>query len=141
MRVAPALTCLFCLLSGLSPTNAAFDQAEARQLIVKYRSQWLADPDKIRDARIGDIFDIPLVGTGVCVAIDRLLATGRYSGLEALLVVINRIEVTPPPIVFQPPPKTTYDFRVTAAPPSDQCARGPMAPFPELRNVGGHVKR
>jgi hypothetical protein len=127
-------------MAGLVPAQAAFDLAEARQLIVKYRNQWIADPDKIRDARIGDIYDIPLVGTGVCVAIDRLL-TGGYSGLEPLLLVINRIEVTPPRIAFQPPPKTTVDFRVTAAPPDARCVGGPMAPFPELRNAGGRVRR
>ena len=50
--------------------KAAFDLAEARQLIVKYRNQWIADPDKIRDARIGAIYDIPLIGTAVCGLYD-----------------------------------------------------------------------
>jgi hypothetical protein len=128
-------------MAGLVPAQAAFDLAEARQLIVKYRNQWIADPDKIRDARIGEIYDIPLVGTGVCVAIDRLLVTGGYSGLEPLLLVVNRMEVTPPQIAFQPPPKTTLDYRVTAAPPNARCVSAPMLPFPELRNAGGRVRR
>jgi hypothetical protein len=138
---ARALTCLFAVLAAMAPAKAAFDLAEAKQLIVKFRHQWIADPDKIRDARIGQIYDIPLVGTGVCVAIDRLLAAGGYSGLEPLLVVINKLDVTPPQVVFQLPPKTTYDFRVTAAPPSAQCLGGAMVPFPELRNAGGRAKR
>jgi len=120
---------------------AAFALAEARQLIVKYRNQWLADPDKVRDARIGEIYDIPLAGTAVCVAIDRLLTTGGYSGLEPLLVIIDKINIAPPQLAFQPPPKTTFDYRVTAAPPDARCAGAPMLPFPELRNVGVHMKR
>jgi hypothetical protein len=135
------LTCLFALLAGLPPAAAAFDLAEARQLIVKYRNQWLADPDKVRDARIGEIYDISLAGTAVCVAIDRLLTTGGYSGLEPLLVIIDKINITPPQLAFQPPPKTTFDYRVTAAPPDARCAGAPMLPFPELRNVGVHMKR
>jgi hypothetical protein len=141
MRIVPALTWLCGLLTGVSPSHAAFDLTEARQLIVKYRNQWIADPDKIRDARIGAVYDIPFVGTGVCVAVDRLMVTGSHSGLQPLVVVINKIDVTPPPIAFQPPPKTTFDFRVTAAPPDARCAGAPMQPFPELRNVGGPVKR
>src|SRR5947209_2126778 len=108
MRVLRAPLCLFVLLAGFAPAEAAFDVTEARLLIVKYRNQWIADPDKIRDARIGEVYDIPFVGTAVCVAIDRLLMTGLYSGLEPLLLIINRIDVTPPQVVFQPPPKTTY---------------------------------
>lgn len=139
MRAWRAFTCLLIVAGGLSPARAAFDLAETKQLIVKYRTQWLADPDRIRDARIGAIYDIPLVGTAVCVAIDRQLVSGGYSGLEPLLLVVNRIEATPPQLPFQPPPKTIYDFRVTAAPPSANCA-GAMLPFPELRNAGGRVK-
>jgi hypothetical protein len=141
MQVLRALICPFFLLAGLSPARAAFDLAEARQLIVKYRNQWLAEPDRIRQARIGTIYDIPLVGTGVCVAIDRVLATGDYSGLEPLLVIIDKINVTPPQLVFQPPPKTAFEYKVTAAPPDARCAGAPMLPFPELRNVGGRMKR
>jgi hypothetical protein len=141
MRVLRALICPFFLLASLPPAKAAVDLAEARQLIVKYRNQWLADPDRIRDARIGTIYDIPLVGTAVCVAIDRVLAAGSYSGLAPLLVIIEKIDVTPPQLVFQPPPKTTFDYKVTAAPPDARCAGAPMLPFPELRNVGGRMKR
>jgi hypothetical protein len=141
MRVLRALICPFVLLAGLAPAHAAFDLAEARQLIVKYRSQWLADPDRIRDARIGEIYDIPLVGTAVCVAIDRVLATGGYSGLAPLLVIIEKLDVTPPQLVFQPPPKTAFEYKVTAAPPDARCDVTPMLPFPELRNVGGRMKR
>jgi hypothetical protein len=141
MRFVRALTFVFILMAGLSPAQAAFDLGEARQLIVKYRNQWLADPDRIREARIGDIYDIPFVGTAVCVAIDRLLPGGGSSGLEPLLLVVNRIEVTPPQIAFQPPPKTIVDYKVTAAPPNGRCAGAPMLPFPELRSAGGSLKR
>ncbi len=141
MRVLRALLCLFGVLAGFAPAEAVFDLTEVRQLIVRYRNQWIADPDKIRDARIGVIYDIPFVGTAVCVAIDRLLVTGDYSGLEPLLLIINRIDVTPPQVVFQPPPKTTYEFRVTAAPPDPRCGEGPLVPFPELRNAGGRPSR
>jgi hypothetical protein len=140
MRILRALTCLAVLLAALPPAHAATDLSEARLLIVKYRNQWLTDPDSIRDARIGEIYDIPFVGTGVCVAVDRVLATGRYSGLEPLLVIIDKIDVTPPQLVFQPPPKTTFDYKVTAAPPDARCAGAPMLPFPELRNAGAHMK-
>ena len=141
MRILRVPMCLLALLAGLLPAKAAFDVAEARQLIAKYRNQWIADPDKIRDARIGAIYDIPFVGTAVCVAIDRLLVSGNYSGLEPLVVIINKLDVTPAPVVFQPPPKTTYEFRVTAAPPDMRCAEEPMAPFPQLRNAGARLRR
>ena len=127
MRVLRALLCLFGVLAGFAPAEAVFDLTEVRQLIVRYRNQWIADPDKIRDARIG--------------VIDRLLVTGDYSGLEPLLLIINKIDVTPPQVVFQPPPKTTYEFRVTAAPPDPRCGEGPLVPFPELRNAGGRPSR
>jgi hypothetical protein len=140
MRVSRALFCLSALLAGLLPARAAFDLAEAKQLIVKYRHQWLGDPDRIREARIGEIYDLPFIGTAVCVAIDRALGTGSYTGLEPLVLVINKIDVTPAPILFQPPPKTTFDYKVTAAPPNSRCADAPMLPFPELRNVGGRLK-
>jgi hypothetical protein len=141
MRALRALFCLAGLLAGLSPARAAFDLAEAKQLIVKYRAQWLADPDRIRDARIGEIYDIPFVGTFVCVAIDRALRTGGYTGLEPLRVVINKLDATPPQVLFQPPPKTTFDYKVTTAPPDPRCGVTPMLPFPELRNLGGRLKR
>jgi hypothetical protein len=141
MRVLRVLTCLAVVLIGWSPARAEFDLAEAKQLIVKYRNQWLADPDKIRDARIGHSYDIPLIGTGVCVAIDRLLANGLYSGLEPLVVVIHRTDTTAPQAVFLPPPKPTTGYSVTAAPPDARCAETPMLPFPELQNVGGRTKR
>ncbi|MBV9064709.1 MAG: hypothetical protein JOZ84_14725 [Methylobacteriaceae bacterium] len=141
MRVLRALICLGLVLIAWAPARAAFDIAEAKQLIVKYRNQWLADPDKIRDARIGQTYDIPLIGTGVCVAIDRLLASGAYSGLEPLVVVIHTVDTTLPQAVFQPPPKPSVAYTVTAAPPDARCADTPMLPFPELRNVGGREKR
>jgi hypothetical protein len=141
MRALRALTCLVVLTAGFSPAQAAFDLAEAKQLIVKYRSQWVADPDRIRDARIGSMFDIPFLGTGICVAIDRLLTGGAHSGLEPLVVVIDKTDIMPPQLVFQPPPKPATEYRVTAAPPDARCAETPMLPFPELRNVGGRVKR
>jgi hypothetical protein len=137
MRAAGVLVCLFGALAGALPAQAAVSLADAKLVITKYRGQWLADPDRIRDARIGEIYEIPWVGTGVCVAIDRALAGGGYSGLVPLSLVIARVETTPAPIPFQPPPKTIYEFRVTAAPPNARCAEGPMLPFPELRNVGG----
>jgi hypothetical protein len=141
MRVASALVCLCGIWVGFSPAQAAFDLAEARQLIVKYRHQWLADPDRIRDARIGEIYDVPLVGTAVCVAIDRAAVSGGNTGFVPLLVVINKLDVTPPQAVFQPPPKPAFEYKVTAAPPNALCASGAMSPFPELRNVGGRLKR
>jgi hypothetical protein len=141
MRVLRVLTSLALVLIAWSPARAAFDVAEAKQIIVKYRNQWVADPDKIRDARIGQTYDIPLIGTGVCVAIDRLLASGLYSGLEPLVVVIHRVDTTLPQAVFQPPPKPTVGYTVTAAPPDARCADAPMLPFPELRNVGRGIKR
>src|SRR5947209_14777097 len=99
MRIPRALICLAALsavfLAALPPARAAIDLGEARLLIVKYRNQWLADPDKIRDARIGEIYEIPFVGTAVCLAVDRPLATGGYTGLEPLLVIIDKIDVTP----------------------------------------------
>jgi hypothetical protein len=141
MRAPCTLFCFAALVAGSPPARAAFDLAEAKQLIVKYRNQWLADPDKIRDARIGDIYDRPFVGTAVCVAIDRGLVTGGYTGFESLVVIINKIDVTPPQVLFQPAPKTTFDYKVTAAPPDARCAGAPMLPFPELRNTGGRIKR
>jgi hypothetical protein len=141
MRAARALVCLCGFFAGFAPAQAAFDLAEARQLIVKYRNQWLADPDRIRDARIGEIYDISLVGTAVCVAIDRVAAPGGSTGLLPLLVIINKLDVTPPQAIFQPPPKPASDYRLSAAPPDARCAGAPMLPFPELRNVGGHLKR
>jgi hypothetical protein len=141
MRVACALICLCGLFAWLAPANAALDRAEARQLIVKYRHQWLADPDSIRDARIGEIFDIPFVGTAVCVAIDRALVDGSYSGLQPLLVIINKVDITPAPPLFQPAPKQAFEYHVTAAPPDASCIGAAMAPFPELRNTGGRAKR
>lgn len=141
MRALRALFCLASLFAGLSQARAAFDLAEVKQLIVKYRAQWLADPDRIRDARIGEIYELPLVGTAVCVAIDRALESGSYTGLEPLLLIINKLDATPPQVLFQPPPKTAFDYKVTAAPPSARCTGTPMLPFPELRNVGGHVMR
>jgi hypothetical protein len=140
MRTAPALVCFCGFLAGWSPAQAALDLAEARQLIVKYRHQWLGDPDRIRDARIGETYDIPLVGTAVCVAIDRALASGGYTGLVRLLVVINKLDVTSPQILFQPPPKPAFEYKVTVAPPDARCAGGAMSPLPELRNVGGRLK-
>ncbi|MBV9065511.1 MAG: hypothetical protein JO004_07050 [Methylobacteriaceae bacterium] len=141
MRALRLFTCVAVMLVGLPLAHAAFDLAGARQLIVKYRNQWVADPDKIRNAQIGATYEIPLLGTAVCVAIDRLLASGSYSGLEPLVVVIHEIDTTPPQALFQPPPKPSTEYRVTAAPPDARCANGPMLPFPELRNVGGHLKR
>jgi len=141
MRVLRAPTCLILMLIGSLPVRAAFDLAEAKRLIVQYRNQWLADPDKIRDARIGYMYDIPFVGTAVCVAIDRLLAPGLYTGLEPLVVVVRKIDITPPQVLFQPPPKPATDYRVTAAPPDSRCADAPMLPFPELRNIGRRVSR
>jgi hypothetical protein len=145
MRILRALICLAALsavfLAALPPARAAIDLGEARLLIVKYRNQWLADPDKIRDARIGEIYEIPFVGTAVCLAVDRPLATGGYTGLEPLLVIIDKIDVTPPQVVFQPPPKTAFDYKVTAAPADARCAGAPMLPFPELRKAGAHMKR
>jgi hypothetical protein len=90
MRVSRALFCLSALLAGLLPARAAFDLAEAKQLIVKYRHQWLGDPDRIREARIGEVYDLPFIGTAVCVAIDRGLETGSYTGLEPLVLVSHR---------------------------------------------------
>jgi hypothetical protein len=140
MRGLRALFCLVALLADLPPAQAAFDLAEAKQLIVKYRHQWLAGPDRIREARIGEIYDAAFVGTAVCVAVDRALGTGGYTGLQPLLIVINKLDVTPPQTLFQPPPKTTFEYKVTAAPADARCAGAPMLPFPELRNIGGHLK-
>ena len=72
---------------------------------------------------------------------DRALATGGYTGLEPLVVMINKIDVTPPQALFQPAPKTAFDYKVTAAPPDARCAAAPMVPFPELRSAGGRMKR
>ncbi len=140
MRIARLLICSYGLFAGMAAGNAAIDQTEARQLMVRYRHQWLSDPDRIRDARIGEMFDIPFVGTAVCVAIDRALVDGSYTGLEPLLVIINKIDITPAPPLFQPPPKTAFEYHVTAAPPDASCIGAAMAPFPELRNAGGRVR-
>jgi hypothetical protein len=140
MRAVRALVALCGLLAGWSSAQAAFDLAEAKQLMIKYRHQWIADPDKIREARIGEIYEIPLVGTAVCVAIDRA-ASGGHTGLVPLLVVINKLDVTAPQVLFQPEPKPAFDYRVTAAPADARCASTLMAPFPELRNVGAGKKR
>ena len=51
------------------------------------------------------MYDIPFVGTAVCVAIDRLLVTGLYSWARAARLVVDKIDVTPPQVLFQPPPK------------------------------------
>jgi hypothetical protein len=139
MRALRALIALIGPVVAAGPSQAAFDLAEAKEMIVKYRNQWVADPDKIREARIGAIYDIPLVGTGVCIAIDRLGAGGASSGLKPLLLVLAKIDVTPGPAPFQPPPPQKFEFRVTAAPPNEHCAVGTMLPFPELRNVGGRL--
>ena len=141
MRTAHLAAALLVLFAGLSQARAAVSLADARQVLVKYRGQWLADPDRIRDARIGEIYDIPFIGAGVCVAIDRALASGGHSGLVPLSLVIARVEITPAPVPFQPPPKTLYEFRVTVAPLNARCADTPMLPFPELRNVGGRMAR
>ena len=141
MRALCALFCFAGLVAGSPPAQAAFDLAEAKQLIVKYRNQWLADPNRIRDARIGEIYEMPFVGTAVCVAIDRALVTGGYTGLEPLVLMIDKIDVTPPQVLFQPAPKTGFEYKVTAAPPDARCAGAPMLPFPELRNAGGRIKR
>ena len=141
MLAARALICLSALAAGLAPAKAAIELAEARQLMVKYRHQWLADPDRIRNARIGDIFDIPFAGTAVCVAIDRVLVDGSYSGLEPLLVIINKVDVTPAQPLFQPAPAVTFEYHVTAAPADARCIGAAMTSFPELRNAGGRVKR
>jgi hypothetical protein len=141
MRAACALVCLGGLFAGLSPAQGAFDLAAAKQLMVQYRHQWLADPDRVRDARIGAIFDIPLVGTAVCVAVDRARVGGGYTGFLPLVVVIDRLDIVPPQLVFQPPPKPISEYKVTAAPEDARCADTPMLPFPELRNVGGRIKR
>jgi hypothetical protein len=123
------------LMASLAPAAAEIDLSEAKQLIVRYRTQWIADPDKIRDARIGTPYQISLVGTGVCVAIERLLATGGSSGLKPLLLVLTKTDVTPAQAVFGPPPKVTFDIRVTASPATEQCLAARLAPFPELRNA------
>jgi hypothetical protein len=141
MRAARALIGLLGIVAVASPTQAAFDLAEAKQIIVRYRNQWIADSDKIREARIGTIYDIPLAGTGVCIAIDRLGAGGASSGLKPLLLVLKKIDVTPAPVTFQKPPEQKFEFHVTAAPESERCSEGAMLPFPELRNVGGQLKR
>jgi hypothetical protein len=141
MRTARLAAALLVLFAGLPQAQAAVSLADARQVLVKYRSQWIANPDRIRDARIGEIYDIPFIGAGVCVAIDRALASSGHSGLVPLSLVIARVEITPAPIPFQPPPKTYYEFRVTVAPLNARCAEAPMLPFPELRNVGGHMHR
>ena len=141
MRTARLAAALLVLFAGLSQAQAAVSLADARQVLVKYRGQWLADPDRIRDARIGEIYDIPFIGAGVCVAIDRALASGGHSGLLPLSLVIARVEITPAPVAFQPPPKPAAGYKVTAAPPDLRCAGAPMLPFPELRNAGGRIKR
>jgi hypothetical protein len=141
MRIARLAAALLVLFAGLPQAQAAVSLADAKQVLVKYRGQWLADPDRIRNARIGEIYDIPFVGVGVCVAIDRVLASGAYTGLVPLSLVIARVEITPAPLPFLPPPKTYYEFRVTVAPLNARCADAPLLPFPELRNVGGRMRR
>jgi hypothetical protein len=141
MHTARLAVALLVLFAGLSQAQAAVSLADAKQVLVKNRSQWLADPDRIRDARIGEIYDIPFIGAGVCVAIDRALVGGGDTGLVPLSLVIAPVEITPPPVPFQPPPKTYYEFRVTVAPLNARCADARMLPFPELRNVGGRMRR
>ncbi|GAC1336918.1 MAG: hypothetical protein NVSMB26_23910 [Beijerinckiaceae bacterium] len=121
MPASRELLCVIGLMAALSPAAAEIDLSEAKQLIVRYRTQWIADPDKIRDARIGEPYAMPFVGTGVCVAIDRMLATGGSSGLKPLLVVVTKTDVTPAQAVFGPPPNAAFDVRVTASPALSIC--------------------